>query len=164
MRASLTTRIGLPARTTDILRRLSVFIILLAICLVFALGSDDFLTPSNLLNVALQTSILIIVAIGMTFTILTAGIDLSVGSLMALGGAPPEAEELRVLNLLQVLGSDAPRKRAIIVAGGSQLSHQRIQVPLDRQQDTLTLGRTATGPRQANCCLGLVHRAIGFGT
>ena len=87
MRASLATRIGLPARTGDILRRLSVFIILLAICLVFALGSEDFLTPSNLLNVALQTSILIIVAIGMTFTILTAGIDLSVGSLMALGGA-----------------------------------------------------------------------------
>jgi ribose transport system permease protein len=69
------------------LRRFSVFIILLAICLVFALGSSDFLTPSNLLNVALQTSILAIVAIGMTFTILTAGIDLSVGSLMALGGA-----------------------------------------------------------------------------
>ena len=87
MRASLTTRIGLAGKPTDILRRLSVFIILLAICLVFALGSEDFLTPSNLLNVALQTSILIIVATGMTFTILTAGIDLSVGSLMALGGA-----------------------------------------------------------------------------
>jgi ribose transport system permease protein len=87
MRASLTTRIGLPARTGDILRRISVFLILLVICLFFALGSEDFLTPSNLLNVALQTSILIIVATGMTFTILTAGIDLSVGSLMALGGA-----------------------------------------------------------------------------
>ena len=69
------------------LRRFSVFLILLAICLIFALGSPDFLTPSNLLNVALQTSILAIVAIGMTFTILTAGIDLSVGSMMALGGA-----------------------------------------------------------------------------
>jgi ribose transport system permease protein len=87
MRASLPTRIGLPARTAEMFRRFSVFIILLAICLVFALGSSDFLTPSNLLNVALQTSILAIVAIGMTFTILTAGIDLSVGSLMALGGA-----------------------------------------------------------------------------
>lgn len=87
MRASLPTRIGLPARTSEVLRRFSVLIILLAICLVFALGSSDFLTPSNLLNVALQTSILAIVAIGMTFTILTAGIDLSVGSIMALGGA-----------------------------------------------------------------------------
>ncbi|HMQ51341.1 MAG TPA: ribose ABC transporter permease [Anaerolineae bacterium] len=42
---------------------------------------------ANLLNVALQTSIIAIVALGMTFTILTAGIDLSVGSLMALCGA-----------------------------------------------------------------------------
>jgi ribose transport system permease protein len=71
----------------DLLRRFSVFIILLAICIVFAASSSDFLTPSNLLNVALQTSIIAIVAIGMTFTILTAGIDLSVGSLMALSGA-----------------------------------------------------------------------------
>ncbi|MEW5959412.1 MAG: ribose ABC transporter permease [Chloroflexota bacterium] len=71
----------------EIFRRLSVFIILLLICLTFALGSPDFLTTSNLLNVALQTSIIAIVAIGMTFTILTAGIDLSVGSVMALAGA-----------------------------------------------------------------------------
>lgn len=71
----------------ELLRRFSVFIILLAICAVFAASSGDFLTPSNLLNVALQTSIIAIVAIGMTFTILTAGIDLSVGSLMALSGA-----------------------------------------------------------------------------
>lgn len=75
------------SRPGEILRRFSVFIILLGICLIFALGSSDFLTASNLLNVALQTSIIAIVAVGMTFTILTAGIDLSVGSLMALSGA-----------------------------------------------------------------------------
>jgi ribose transport system permease protein len=75
------------SRLGEILRRFSVFVILLVICLVFALGSSDFLTTSNLLNVALQTSIIAIVAIGMTFTILTGGIDLSVGSLMALSGA-----------------------------------------------------------------------------
>ncbi|MEJ2559132.1 MAG: ribose ABC transporter permease [Anaerolineae bacterium] len=75
------------SRPAEVLRRFSVFIILLVICLIFAIGSGDFLTASNLLNVALQTSIIAIVAIGMTFTILTAGIDLSVGSLMALCGA-----------------------------------------------------------------------------
>jgi ribose transport system permease protein len=74
-------------RLREVLRRFSVFVILLGICLIFALGSSDFLTASNLLNVALQTSIIAIVAIGMTFTILTAGIDLSVGSVMALSGA-----------------------------------------------------------------------------
>lgn len=75
------------SKVGEILQRYSVFIILLSIGLIFALGSSDFLTVSNLLNVALQTSIIAIVASGMTFTILTAGIDLSVGSLMALGGA-----------------------------------------------------------------------------
>lgn len=75
------------SRPAEVLRRFSVFVILLVICLIFAIGSGDFLTASNLLNVALQTSIIAIVAIGMTFTILTAGIDLSVGSLMALCGA-----------------------------------------------------------------------------
>jgi ribose transport system permease protein len=60
---------------------------LLGIGLIFTLGSDRFLTPSNLMNIALQTSIIAIVAIGMTFVILTAGIDLSVGSVMALCGA-----------------------------------------------------------------------------
>ncbi len=71
----------------DAIRRYSVLLILLVIGLIFTLGSDRFLTPSNLMNIALQTSIIAIVAIGMTFVILTAGIDLSVGSLMALCGA-----------------------------------------------------------------------------
>jgi ribose transport system permease protein len=71
----------------DLFRRFSVFIILLLIGLIFSFGSGDFLTTSNLLNIALQTSIIAIVAVGMTFTILTAGIDLSVGSVMALAGA-----------------------------------------------------------------------------
>ncbi|GAB4447989.1 MAG: ABC transporter permease [Anaerolineae bacterium] len=70
-----------------LLSRFSVVLILLGIGVIFALGSEDFLAPNNLLNIALQTSIIAIVAIGMTFTILTAGIDLSVGSVMALCGA-----------------------------------------------------------------------------
>jgi ribose transport system permease protein len=74
-------------KPAEAIRRMSVLGILLLICVVFALGSSEFLTASNLLNVALQTSIIAIVAIGMTFVIFTAGIDLSVGSLMALSGA-----------------------------------------------------------------------------
>ncbi|KAA3655744.1 MAG: ribose ABC transporter permease [Chloroflexi bacterium] len=85
MQANATTK---PTNSlVEILRRYSVFLILIGIGLIFAFGSERFLTTSNLLNVALQTSIVAIVAIGMTFTILTAGIDLSVGSVMALCGA-----------------------------------------------------------------------------
>ncbi|MEA3334624.1 MAG: ribose ABC transporter permease [Chloroflexota bacterium] len=71
---------------TGVLRRFSVLIIFMVICLVFVVLSPDFRTRSNLINVALQTSMIAIVAIGMTFTMLTAGIDLSVGSVMALAG------------------------------------------------------------------------------
>jgi len=53
---------------------------------IFTFLSPHFLTPDNLLNISLQTSISAIIAIGMTFVILTAGIDLSVGSLVALAG------------------------------------------------------------------------------
>jgi ribose/xylose/arabinose/galactoside ABC-type transport system permease subunit len=48
--------------------------------------TPHFLTVSNLLNIAEQTSINAIVAVGMTFVILSGGIDLSVGSIVALAG------------------------------------------------------------------------------
>jgi ribose/xylose/arabinose/galactoside ABC-type transport system permease subunit len=54
--------------------------------LFFSLLSPHFLTAENLLNVTLQTSITAIIAAGMTLVILTGGIDLSVGSLVALVG------------------------------------------------------------------------------
>ena len=54
--------------------------------ILFAVLSPYFLTAENLLNVTLQTSITAIIAVGMTFVILTAGIDLSVGSVVAFAG------------------------------------------------------------------------------
>jgi ribose transport system permease protein len=74
-------------RWREFARRYSVFLILLALAAVFASQSPQFLNSGNLLNIALQTSIIAIVAVGMTFAILTAGIDLSVGSVVALSGA-----------------------------------------------------------------------------
>ena len=59
---------------------------LLLIGAVLGLLSDRFLTTSNLINVARQVSINAIVAAGMTFVIITGGIDLSVGSTIALAG------------------------------------------------------------------------------
>ena len=54
--------------------------------MLFAFLSPYFFTPDNLLNVSLQASITAIIAAGMTFVILTGGIDLSVGSLVAFAG------------------------------------------------------------------------------
>jgi phosphotriesterase-related protein len=57
-------------------------------CLVFfSLGSDTFPTAANFLNVVRQAAPILVVAVAMTFVIVTAGIDLSVGSQVALVNA-----------------------------------------------------------------------------
>ncbi|MCP3663732.1 MAG: ribose ABC transporter permease [Gammaproteobacteria bacterium] len=60
--------------------------LLLLMCTV-SLFSPSFLTVDNLLNILRQTSINAIIALGMTYVILTAGIDLSVGSVLAFSSA-----------------------------------------------------------------------------
>jgi ribose transport system permease protein len=57
--------------------------ILVAICILFALLSPNFLSAGNAVNILRQASINIVLATGMTFVILTGGIDLSVGSILA---------------------------------------------------------------------------------
>ncbi len=63
-----------------------IAVVLLIEILLFALLSPYFFTADNILNISLQTSIIAIIAVGMTFVILTAGIDLSVGALVAFTG------------------------------------------------------------------------------
>ena len=77
-----------PARfdPVDFLARHAAPLFLVALIVVFAVLEPNFLHPLNLLNVLRQVSISGLIAIGMTFVILTAGIDLSVGSLVALCG------------------------------------------------------------------------------
>ncbi|OQX34200.1 MAG: ribose ABC transporter permease [Oceanospirillales bacterium LUC14_002_19_P2] len=62
-------------------------IALLVFMLAVSLFSPSFFTVDNLLNILRQTSVNAIIAVGMTFVILTSGIDLSVGSVLALSGA-----------------------------------------------------------------------------
>lgn len=60
---------------------------LLVIIVALAILSPNFLTMDNLMNVFRQVSINALIAFGMTFVILTGGIDLSVGSILALSSA-----------------------------------------------------------------------------
>lgn len=81
----------LPARKSaldwrSILQRYGVFLGLVVMSLALTFLSDVFLTPANLINVLRQVSVNAIIAAGMTFVILTGGIDLSVGSLLAFAG------------------------------------------------------------------------------
>ena len=82
-----TMRSSVLNRSAKAIRQLSVLGFLLLLVVVFTGLADGFLTLSNAMNIALQTSMIAIVAIGMSFVIFTAGIDLSVGSVMALSGA-----------------------------------------------------------------------------
>jgi ribose transport system permease protein len=61
-------------------------IALLVLCLVTALLTGRFLSPLNLTNILVQSSIMAVIAIGMTFVIIGGGFDLSVGSTVALAG------------------------------------------------------------------------------
>ncbi|WP_152048725.1 ABC transporter permease [Aureimonas psammosilenae] len=62
----------------------SIAIFFVAVCLLFTFATDAFLTAPNLLNVVRQSAPLLIVAGAMTLVITTGGIDLSVGSVLAL--------------------------------------------------------------------------------
>lgn len=66
---------------------LSIAFFFLACCALFAITTDTFLTVGNILNVVRQAAPILIVAVAMTFVIVTGGIDLSVGSLVALVNA-----------------------------------------------------------------------------
>jgi ribose transport system permease protein len=59
---------------------------LITLSVILWILTPHFLTISNLLNVVQQTTIVAIIAVGMTFVIITAGIDLSVGSVLAFSG------------------------------------------------------------------------------
>lgn len=69
------------------LQKLGPLIGLCIIILILIIASPNFLTLTNILNVFRQVSINALIAFGMTFVILTGGIDLSVGATLALSGA-----------------------------------------------------------------------------
>jgi ribose transport system permease protein len=78
-----------PRMSFASLRRSTLFyplVGLVVVCLIMIFASDSFLSVNNLSNVGRQVSINALIAVGMTFVILTGGIDLSVGSVMALSG------------------------------------------------------------------------------
>lgn len=66
------------------LKKYGIFIVLLLLIIIFSVGSEAFLVPSNLFNVARQISMLGISSVGMAFVLLLGGIDLSIGSVITL--------------------------------------------------------------------------------
>jgi ribose transport system permease protein len=68
------------------IQRLLPFFTLIALFIVLSIASPNFLTSTNLSSVVRQTAVINIIALGMTVIIISGGIDLSVGSMLALAG------------------------------------------------------------------------------
>ncbi|MDQ4120259.1 MAG: ABC transporter permease [Acidobacteriota bacterium] len=76
----------MAAKIGSIMQSQGALVMLVFVCIIATIRYESFLTEDNLLNVLRQNSMLGLVALGMTFVILTGGIDLSVGSILALAG------------------------------------------------------------------------------
>ncbi|HYZ82222.1 MAG TPA: ABC transporter permease [Solirubrobacteraceae bacterium] len=87
-RAPATVRLpeGIRDRLQDVVSQLAAAGGLIVVAVALAIASPYFLTSNNLFNIGVQVSVVAIIAIGQTLVILTAGIDLSVGSVAGLGG------------------------------------------------------------------------------
>ena len=99
-------------------------IALLVLIAVVSTMSPNFFTVNNLFNILQQTSVNAIMAVGMTLVILTSGIDLSVGSLLALTGAVAasivgiEVNALVAVAAALALGAAIGAVTGVIVAKG----------------------------------------------
>src|SRR3712207_2084088 len=71
----------------EFLLKYKSLVALVILCVVISISTPRFLNVTNIMNVFTQVSVNAILAIGMSFVILTGGIDLSVGSILAITGA-----------------------------------------------------------------------------
>src|SRR3989475_3873524 len=79
--------VGMRVDVKRVLKNYGILFAFVLVCAILAWLSPVFLRWNNILNVIRQSSIYGIMAVGMTFVILTGGIDLSVGSILAVAGA-----------------------------------------------------------------------------
>jgi ribose transport system permease protein len=82
-RAQRQSHIEHRERMQSLMRTAGMLPVLVLLCVGFGLGTDSFFSLQNLVIVTQQASINIVLAAGMTFVILTGGIDLSVGSVLS---------------------------------------------------------------------------------
>jgi inositol transport system permease protein len=83
---SIASAAPVRADVVGLFARFAPLVFLIVLMAGFAIGEPRFLSPLNLFNVMRQVSVYGLLAVGMTFVILTAGIDLSIGSLLAFAG------------------------------------------------------------------------------
>lgn len=90
-------------KTKNIFSKYGIFLALIILILFFTLSSKAFMTPENVMNILRQVAVIGICAAGMTFILLTGGIDLSVGSII--GVSAVSTAQLMVMGISPVLAS-----------------------------------------------------------
>ncbi|PKM52130.1 MAG: sugar ABC transporter permease [Firmicutes bacterium HGW-Firmicutes-7] len=71
-------------KVSQILLKYGIYVMFVVLCIILSFVSPKFLTETNIINILLQTSIIGVIAIGMTFVIIAQGIDVSVGAILAI--------------------------------------------------------------------------------
>lgn len=142
--AALSALRKLPlARLGAVLRRFGIVIAFGLLIVVLSLLSESFLTVSNLLNIARQVSINAVIAAGMTFVILTGGIDLSVGSVLAFSGAVIAGLLSAGRPLVVGIGAGLVLGAALGLVDGLVITRGKVQ-PFIATLAMLTVGRGLT--------------------
>ncbi|WP_422484711.1 ribose ABC transporter permease [Gudongella sp. DL1XJH-153] len=118
-------------------------VVLLILVVAMSFLSDRFLTWSNIITVLRQTSINAVIATGMTFAILIGGIDLSVGSVLAISGAIAASLVASGMNIILVILLTLLVGLAIGLVNGLLISKGRLQ-PFIATLGTMTLFRGLT--------------------
>src|SRR5919112_1521212 len=112
-------------KVASLIQRQGALVTLVLVCIFAAYRYERFLTEFNISNVLRQNSMLGLVALGMTFVILTGGIDLSVGSLVAVAGVT--AAGLADRGLLVALLAGVGFATALGLVNGLVIARARIQ-------------------------------------
>ena len=113
------------ARAASLLQRQGALVALVLLFVFAAFRYENFLTQENLLNVLRQNSMVGLLALGMTFVILTGGIDLSVGSLLAVAGVV--AAQLSGRGTLVAVAAAVGLTTLLGLVNGAVISRARIQ-------------------------------------
>ncbi len=103
------------ARFASFIQRQGSLVALVLVCAFAAMRYAQFLDETNLTNVLRQNSMLGLVAFGMTFVILTGGIDLSVGSLVAVAGVAAAGTAPRLTRIGGFHVDVMPRRNMIVL-------------------------------------------------
>lgn len=120
-------RPGLRARFGHLLEAAGPVIGLLCVLAIFGVLEPSFLSPRNLITIAVQTTVVALAALGMTFVIASGGIDLSVGSQIALSGMTLAAALRAELPLAAAVGLGLGAGALAGLANGLLITGLRLQ-------------------------------------